>query len=180
MRVIMPNLSLFIAWGTLSLVIRGVSGDLHATLEEVCHWMIQLLLPILISYSGGKSVGGTKGSRGRNRFFRLIARSDAPQIVGAMIIGRLPASCMNNLFLDFMRNSKLGMKMLVSNLLVGLIGSIICIIGIVFIEPALNSFHLLLVSVVSWLVKMNLLPLVSLILEPLKVLFLIMQSTMVC
>lgn len=61
--------------------------------------------------------------------------------------------------------------MFVSNLLVGLIGSIICIIGIVFIELVLNSFYLLFVFVVFWLVKMNLLLFVSLILEFLKVLF---------
>lgn len=77
-EMIMPNLSLFIAWGILSLVIKGVSGDLHATLEEVCHWMIQLLLPILISYSGGKSVGGQKGAvAGAIASLGLIARSDA-------------------------------------------------------------------------------------------------------
>ena len=70
-EMIMPNLSLFIAWGILSLATKGVSGDLHTTLEEVCHWMIQLLLPILISYSGGKSVGGQKGSRRCNCFFRV-------------------------------------------------------------------------------------------------------------
>ncbi len=34
---------------------------------------------------------------------------------------------------------KAGYEMLVSNLLVGLTGSVICIIGIVFIEPVLNS-----------------------------------------
>ncbi|WP_274661778.1 PTS sugar transporter subunit IIC, partial [Enterococcus lactis] len=171
-EMIMPNLSLFIAWGILSLVIKGVSGDLHATLEEVCHWMIQLLLPILISYSGGKSVGGQKGAvAGAIASLGLIARSDAPQIVGAMIIGPLAGILYEQFVSRFHAKFKAGYEMLVSNLLVGLIGSIICIIGIVFIEPALNSFHLLLVSVVSWLVKMNLLPLVSLILEPLKVLF---------
>ncbi len=171
-EMIMPNLSLFIAWGILSLVIKGVSGDLHATLEEVCHWMIQLLLPILISYSGGKSVGGQKGAvAGAIASLGLIARSDAPQIVGAMIIGPLAGILYEQFVSRFHEKFKAGYEMLVSNLLVGLIGSIICIIGIVFIEPALNSFHLLLVSVVSWLVKMNLLPLVSLILEPLKVLF---------
>ncbi|MGC2930660.1 PTS sugar transporter subunit IIC, partial [Enterococcus faecium] len=68
---------------------------------------------------------------------------------------------------------KAGYEMLVSNLLVGLNCSVICIIGIVFIEPVLYSVHLLLASVVSWLVTMNLLPLVSLNLEPLKVLFFI-------
>ncbi len=171
-EMIMPNLSLFIAWGILSLVIKGVSGDLHATLEEVCRWMIQLLLPILISYSGGKSVGGQKGAvAGAIASLGLIARSDAPQIVGAMIIGPLAGILYEQFVSRFHEKFKAGYEMLVSNLLVGLIGSIICIIGIVFIEPALNSFHLLLVSVVSWLVKMNLLPLVSLILEPLKVLF---------
>lgn len=171
-EMIMPNLSLFIAWGILSLVIKGVSGDLHATLEEVGHWMIQLLLPILISYSGGKSVGGQKGAvAGAIASLGLIARSDAPQIVGAMIIGPLAGILYEQFVSRFHEKFKAGYEMLVSNLLVGLIGSIICIIGIVFIEPALNSFHLLLVSVVSWLVKMNLLPLVSLILEPLKVLF---------
>lgn len=171
-EMIMPNLSLLIAWGILSLVMKGVSGDLHATLEEVCHWMIQLLLPILISYSGGKSVGGQKGAvAGAIASLGLIARSDAPQIVGAMIIGPLAGISYEQFVSRFHAKFKGGYEMLVSNLLVGLIGSINCIIGIVFIEPALNSFHLLLVSVVSWLVKMNLLPLVSLILEPLKVLF---------
>ncbi|OTN96190.1 PTS transporter subunit EIIC [Enterococcus faecium] len=171
-EMIMPNLSLFIAWGILSLVIKGVSGDLHATLEKVCHWMIQLLLPILISYSGGKSVGGQKGAvAGAIASLGLIARSDAPQIVGAMIIGPLAGILYEQFVSRFHAKFRAGYEMLVSNLLVGLIGSVICIIGIVFIEPALNSFHLLLVSVVSWLVKMNLLPLVSLILEPLKVLF---------
>lgn len=171
-EMIMPNLSLFIAWGILSLVMKGVSGDLHATLEKVCHWMIQLLLPILISYSGGKSVGGQKGAvAGAIASLGLIARSDAPQIVGAMIIGPLAGILYEQFVSRFHAKFRAGYEMLVSNLLVGLIGSVICIIGIVFIEPALNSFHLLLVSVVSWLVKMNLLPLVSLILEPLKVLF---------
>ncbi|WP_275401165.1 PTS transporter subunit EIIC [Enterococcus faecium] len=171
-EMIMPNLSLFIAWGILSLVMKGVSGDLHATLEEVCHWMIQRLLPILISYSGGKSVGGQKGAvAGAIASLGLIARSDAPQIVGAMIIGPLAGILYEQFVSRFHAKFRAGYEMLISNLLVGLIGSVICIIGIVFIEPTLNSFHLLLVSVVSWLVKMNLLPLVSLILEPLKVLF---------
>ncbi len=176
-EMFMPNLSLFFAWCFLSLVMKGVSGDLHATLEEVCHWMIQLLLPILISYSGGKSVGGQKGAvAGAIASLGLIARSDAPQIVGAMIIGPLAGFLYEQFVSRFHAKFKAGYEMLVSNLLVGLIGSVICIIGIVFIEPALNSFHLLLVSVVSWLVKMNLLPLVSLILEPLKVLLAILSQ----
>ncbi len=171
-EMIMPNLSLFIAWGILSLATKGVSGDLHTTLEEVCHWMIQLLLPILISYSGGKSVGGQKGAvAGAIASLGLIARSNAPQIVGAMIIGPLAGIVYEQFVSRFHVKFKAGYEMLVSNLLVGLTGSVICIIGIVFIEPVLNSVHLLLASVVSWLVTMNLLPLVSLILEPLKVLF---------
>ena len=134
-EMIMPNLSLFIAWGILSLVMKGVSGDLHATLEEVCHWMIQLLLPILISYSGGKSVGDKRSSRGRNRFFRVDCSFRCPANRRS---DDYRAACLSISYEQFVSRFhakfKGGYEMLVSNLLVGLIGSIICIIGIVLLS----------------------------------------------
>ena len=48
-QMIMPNLSIFIAWGLLSIVSNIVSGDLHQTLAHVSDWLIYLLLPMGIS-----------------------------------------------------------------------------------------------------------------------------------
>ena len=64
----------------------------------------------------------------------LIARSNAPQIVGAMIIGPLAGIVYEQFVSRFHVKFKAGYEMLVSNLLVGLTGSVICIIGIVLLN----------------------------------------------
>ncbi|MEA4830060.1 MAG: PTS sugar transporter subunit IIC, partial [Enterococcus thailandicus] len=49
-QLIMPNLSIFIAWGFLSFLTPYFSGELAQRLNEVSEWMLHLLLPILIGY----------------------------------------------------------------------------------------------------------------------------------
>lgn len=171
-EMIMPNLSLFIAWGLLSLLANHVSGELHRTLTEVCDWMIRLLLPILISYLGGKASGGQKGAvTGAIASLGIIAASDVPQIVGAMLVGPVAGAVYSYSDKWLSPRLKAGYEMLAGNLLVGMIGGICCIVGIVAVEPLIGTIHQQLADAVFWLIKRNALPFVNLLVEPLKVLF---------
>lgn len=61
--------------------------------------------------------------------------------------------------------------MLTKNFLAGIVGGLLCCFGILVVAPAVESASFWLYQFSSWLIEANLLPLVHVFLEPLKVLF---------
>ncbi len=171
-QMIMPNLSIFIAWGLLSIVSNIVSGDLRQMLVHVTDWLIYLLLPILISYSGAKIFDQKAAVAGGIAVIGMIVVSDLPQLFGAMIIGLITGGIFHWVDRWLAPKIKPGYEMLLNNLMIGLIGGFVCLLGILVIQPLVEGSLSYVGRFVYWLIEQHLLPVVSLVLEPLKVLFL--------
>ncbi|WYJ79090.1 PTS system, mannitol-specific IIB component [Enterococcus sp. DIV1094] len=171
-QMIMPNLSIFIAWGLLSILTTITSGDLKQTLVHVTDWLIYLLLPILISYSGAKIFDQKAAVAGGVAVIGMVVVSDLPQIFGAMIIGLITGGIFYRVDRWLVPKVKPGYEMLVNNLMIGLIGGVVCLLGILVIQPLVEGSLSYVGRFVHWLIAQHLLPVVSLVLEPLKIFFL--------
>lgn len=102
-------------------------------------------------------VGGTEGE---------------PMLMGAMVIGPF-AGWAIKMFDKFMEDRMpTGFEMLINNFSVGIEGMIIAIIGYFIIGPVMTGILTVLSSGVEVLIEHSLLPLVSVFVEPAKVLFL--------
>ncbi|THE10238.1 PTS sugar transporter subunit IIC [Enterococcus hirae] len=171
-QMLMPNLSIFITWGLLSIITNNLSGELQRNLLEVNHWLTYLLLPILISYSGAKIFNQKAAVAGAIASLGMIVVSDFAPIFGAMVIGLLTGSGFQWLYKWVSPRIKPGYEMLVNNLLVGVSGGLTCIMGILIIQPVVERSLMNIGALVYWLIEKNLLPFISLIIEPLKIFFL--------
>jgi mannitol PTS system EIICBA or EIICB component len=156
--------------------------------------IIVFLLPILIGFTGGRIVHGNRGavvgavatmgvilSPLVAPWTRMQIAEDAlpgtwadlgPQFLGALIIGPVTALLLK--LWDGVIEGKLraGFEMLVDNFSAGIIGAAMALVGLFLLGPVVYFIANIFGSIVNWLVSVNLLPLVSIIIEPAKVLFL--------
>ena len=166
--MIMPNLSIFIAWSLLSLVAGYTTGNLRLALSEVETIMIRVVLPILIGFTGGKMFEEQRGGVvAAIATVGVIVSTDVPQLFGAMFIGPLAGYIFAKIEQILLPKVKEGYEMLTKNFLAGIVGGLLCCFGILVVAPAVESASFWLYQFSSWLIEANLLPLV----EPLKVLF---------
>ena len=170
--MIMPNLSIFIAWSLLSLVSGYTTGNLRLALSEVETIMIRVVLPILIGFTGGKMFEEQRGGVvAAIATVGVIVSTDVPQLFGAMFIGPLAGYTFAKIEQILLPKVKEGYEMLTKNFLAGIVGGLLCCFGILVVAPAVESASFWLYQFSSWLIEANLLPLVHVFLEPLKVLF---------
>ena len=170
--MIMPNLSIFIAWSLLSLVAGYTTGNLRLALSEVETIMIRVVLPILIGFTGGKMFEEQRGGVvAAIAPVGVIVSTDVPQLFGAMFIGPLAGYTFAKIEQILLPKVKEGYEMLTKNFLAGIVGGLLCCFGILVVAPAVESASFWLYQFSSWLIEANLLPLVHVFLEPLKVLF---------
>lgn len=135
--------------------------------------MIKYLLPLLIGYTGGKMVGGARGGViGTVATMGVIVGADIPMFIGAMIMGPLAGFVIKKF--DKVVDGKIpsGFEMLVNNFSIGILGMILAILGFFAIGPVVVVLTGILKTGVEALVARKLLPLVSLFIEPGKILFL--------
>lgn len=170
--MIMPNLSIFIAWSLLSLVAGYTTGNLRLALSEVETIMIRVVLPILIGFTGGKMFEEQRGGVvAAIATVGVIVSTDVPQLFGAMFIGPLAGYTFAKIEQILLPKVKEGYEMLTKNFFAGIVGGLLCCFGILVVAPAVESASFWLYQFSSWLIEANLLPLVHVFLEPLKVLF---------
>nr|WHK45614.1 PTS transporter subunit EIIC [Enterococcus faecalis] len=170
--MIMPNLSIFIAWSLLSLVAGYTTGNLRLALSEVETIMIRVVLPILIGFTGGKMFEEQRGGVvAAIATVGVIVSTDVPQLFSAMFIGPLAGYTFAKIEQILLPKVKEGYEMLTKNFLAGIVGGLLCCFGILVVAPAVESASFWLYQFSSWLIEANLLPLVHVFLEPLKVLF---------
>ncbi|MET0481188.1 MAG: PTS transporter subunit EIIC, partial [Mycetocola sp.] len=135
--------------------------------------MITYLLPLLIANTGGRMIYGERGGVvGTIATMGVIVGSSIPMFIGAMIMGPLAAWLMKKIDAIWDGKIKAGFEMLVNNFSAGILGAILAIVGFFGIAPIITTLSALLESVVNWLVALSLLPLVSIFVEPGKILFL--------
>jgi PTS system mannitol-specific IIC component len=169
----MPNIGAFIAWGLITALFIPSGWAPNAHIAELVDPMINFLLPVLIGYTGGRLVHGQRGAVvGAVATVGIAVGASIPMFLGAMIVGPLGG------FLIKLWDDKVGsktapgFKMLVDNFSAGIIGGIMAVLGLLGIGPVVQGITKGLVNGVQALIDAHLLPLVSIIVEPAKVLFL--------
>jgi len=172
--MVMPNIGAFIAWGLITALFIPTGWIPNEPLAEALVGpMIRFLLPLLIAYTGGRLVYEQRGGViGAVAVMGVIVGVEAPQFLGAMIMGPLAAWVLKQFDTVVQPRIRTGFEMLVNNFSLGILGGAIAILGYYAIGPVINSLTTLLGNGVDALIEASLLPLVSIIVEPAKVLFL--------
>ncbi|TWG96366.1 PTS system mannitol-specific IIC component [Nocardioides sp. J9] len=191
-NMVMPNIGAFIAWGLITalfievgwLAELGIGDDPDGWVAEIGGWgeyagggivgpMITYLLPILIGYTGGRMLYDTRGGVvGAIATMGVVAGTEIPMFLGAMIMGPLGGWTMKHI--DALWDGKIrpGFEMLVNNFSAGIWGAVVATFGFFVMSPIVTFLSDRLGDGVDFLVDNSLLPLTSLIIEPAKVLFL--------
>lgn len=172
--MIMPNIGAFIAWGFLSAFFIETGWTPNEDFASIASAMLTYLIPILISAQGGYMVGGERGRvMGAITVLGCIAEdTDTTMLMAAMIMGPLSGWAIKKL--DQLLQDKIpaGFEMLYDNFSIGILGMLLAMLGYVAIGPLMEAILALLMAGVNVLINNNLLPLLAILIEPAKVLFL--------
>ena len=171
--MVMPNIGAFIAWGLLTALFIDTGWLPNAQLNSIVGPMLTYVLPVLIAYQGGKMVGGSRGAvMGAIVTIGVICGTEYTMFMGAMVAGPLGGWVIKKFDKAVEGKIPSGFEMLVNNFSVGILGLVLAIIGYYVIGPFMGAVLAILNAGVQVLVNNGLLPLVSIFVEPAKVLFL--------
>ncbi|AZO94403.1 PTS mannitol transporter subunit IICBA [Halocella sp. SP3-1] len=171
--MVMPNIGAFIAWGLITAFFIPTGWIPNESFGSLVGPMIKFLLPLLIGYTGGKIVAGTRGGvLGAIATMGIIVGADIPMFIGAMIMGPLGGYLIKKLDEIFEGKIPAGFEMLVNNFSAGIVGALLAIIAYQAIGPVVLGLNNILKAGVEAIVNAGLLPLTSLFIEPGKILFL--------
>ncbi len=196
--MVIPNIGAFIAWGLITALFIETGWIPSARFAALVGPMILYLLPVLIGYTGGKMIHGhrggvlgavaTMGVIVGGGFYRLtevaeivdgaavLVEKDVfnqiPMFLGAMVMGPIAGWIMMKVDEALEDVIPVGFEMLVNNFSLGIIGTILAMIGVVIVGPIVTGISTVAGGVVDTLVSVRLLPLAAIIIEPAKVLFL--------
>ncbi len=172
--MIMPNIGALIAFGFLAAFFNGSGWIPHEGFATIFSAILVYLIPILIASTGGKLIGGERGSIVSTIAVvgAIMSDTDTTMLMAAMIIGPLGGLCIKK-FDDAMEgHMPAGFEMLINNFSVGIIGMLLAMIGYLAIGPFMNLILTVLTAGVNFLVEYGALPLIAVFIEPAKVLFL--------
>jgi mannitol PTS system EIICBA or EIICB component len=171
--MVMPNIGAFLAWGLITALFIPTGWLPNESLASLVGPMIKFMLPLLIGYTGGKMVGGDRGGvAGAIVTMGVIVGAEIPMFLGAMIVGPLGGWAVKKFDEQVEGKIKAGFEMLVNNFSLAIIAMLVALIAYGVISPIVETITNALGAGVGWIVDMSLLPLVSIIVEPAKILFL--------
>ncbi|MEB5482017.1 PTS mannitol-specific transporter subunit IIBC [Shouchella clausii] len=168
--MIMPNIGAFIAWGLLTAIAVPSGIELFQSFVDP---MITYLLPLLIAFAGGRLVHDFRGGVvGATAAMGVIVAADMPMFIGAMIMGPLGGYVIKKFDQVMEGKIKQGFEMLVNNFSAGILGAALALFGSLAIGPLVAAFTQVLETGVDAMISWGVLPLVSIFIEPAKILFL--------
>ena len=171
--MVMPNLGAFIAWGLITALFIPTGWLPNETFSALVGPMITYLLPLLIGYTGGKVVHGQRGAVvGAAATMGVIVGTSIPMMLGAMIMGPVTAWVLKKIDEALDEKVPAGFEMLVANFTAGIEAAVFAVLGLIVVGPFVEAASNLLGKGAELLVASGLLPLVSIVVEPAKILFL--------
>ena len=171
--MVMPNIGAFIAWGLITALFIPAGWLPNEQLGSLVDPMLKYLLPLLVGYTGGRVVGDVRGGvLGAIATAGVIVGADIPMFIGAMIMGPLGGYTIKKFDKAIEGKAPAGFEMLINNFSVGIIGVILAIVGFYAIGPVVVVVTDAFKFGVEVIISKGLLPLVSIFIEPAKVLFL--------
>jgi mannitol PTS system EIICBA or EIICB component len=171
--MVMPNIGAFIAWGLITALFIPTGWLPNKEFGALVDPTIQMLLPVLIGYTGGRMVHGQRGAVvGAVATIGVVVGAGIPMFLGAMIMGPLTAYVLKLVDGFIQERTKAGFEMLVDNFTAGIIGGAAAVFGTWAVGPVVKHVTDYAGHGVEWLIHHHLLPLASVLIEPAKVLFL--------
>ena len=171
--MVMPNIGAFIAWGFITALFIPTGWWPSPTLAQLVDPMLVYQLPLLIAYTAGRNVAGERGGViGAIATAGVIVGSEIPMFIGAMIMGPLAGYVIKQFDRLIDGKVKAGFEMLVNNFSIGILGMLLAILGFYAIGTIVSELTEWISLCAAWIIEHSLLPLVSIFVEPAKVLFL--------
>ncbi|AZS15141.1 PTS mannitol transporter subunit IICB [Paenibacillus lutimineralis] len=171
--MVMPNIGAFIAWGLITALFIPTGWIPNEYLAKLVDPMIKFLLPLLIGYTGGTMVHKQRGGViGALVTMGVIVGTDIPMFLGAMAVGPGAAWVLKKFDKAVEGKIKSGFEMLVNNFSLGIIGGGLVLISYSIVGRIIEAVTSALSTGVDFLVSNHLIPLVNILIEPAKVLFL--------
>ncbi len=172
--MIMPNIGAFIAWGFIAAIFIDNGWYPNKELSQLAGPMITYLIPLLIAFSGGRLIHDLRGGivAATATMGVIVALPDTPMLLGAMIMGPLVGWLMKKVDQFLQPRTPQGFEMLFNNFSAGILAFIMTILGFKLLAPIMQFIMHILSVAVEFLVHLHLLPIVSIIVEPAKILFL--------
>lgn len=172
-NMVLPNIGAFIAWGIVTALFIPTGWIPNKAFNELVGPSVTYLLPLLLAYTGGRMIGGNRGAvLGAIATTGAIIGSDIPMFLGAMVLGPLGGWIMKKTDQFLEDKIPAGFEMLINNFTIGIIGFILMLLAYIVVGPVIETLNNFVTVAVESLVKTGLLPLLSIINEPAKVLFL--------
>lgn len=171
--MVIPNMGAFIAWGFITALFIPTGWLPNEEFATLVGPIITYVLPLLLAYTGGTLVHGQRGGvAGVIGTIGLIVGAGIPMFLGAMIMGPLSAWIIKKFDKLVHRKIPAGFEMVVNNFSLGIIGLLLCLASYVAVGPAIEVLNEGLTAGIDALVSTGFLPILALLNEPAKVLFL--------
>lgn len=172
--MIMPNIGALIAFGFLAAFFNPSGWIPHEGFATIFSAILVYLIPILIASTGGKLVGGERGSivAAIAVIGAIMSDPGTTMLMAAMIMGPLSGFCIKQFDKAMEGHMPAGFEMLINNFSAGIMGMILAMIGYLAIGPFMNLILSILTAGVNVLIDHSILPLIAVFIEPAKVLFL--------
>ena len=172
--MIMPNIGALIAFGFLAAFFNGSGWIPHEGFATIFSAILVYLIPILIASTGGKLIGGERGSvvAAIAVVGAIMSDPNTTMLMAAMIMGPLAGFCIKKFDEAMDGRMPAGFEMLINNFSVGILGMLLAMFGFLAVGPFMNLILGVLSAGVTFLVEHSVLPLIAVFIEPAKVLFL--------
>ena len=171
--MVIPNIGAFIARGFITALFIPTGWLPNEHFAKIVGPMITYLLPVMIGSTGGHLVGGKRGAvMGGIGTIGVIIGADIPMFLGSMIMGPLGGLVIKHIDRLLDKRIPAGFEMVINNFSLGIAGMLLCLLGFEVIGPAVLIANNFVKECIESLVHAGYLPLLSLINEPAKILFL--------
>ena len=171
--MVIPNIAAIICWGFITAFFIPTGWMPNEYLAKLVGPMIVYLLPLLIGFTGGRLVYGVRGGVvGATVTMGVIVGSSIPMFMGAMIMGPFGGWVIKKW--DEMIEGKIptGFEMFVNNFSAGIISMILVLVAYSVVGPVVAAGATFLGNAAKVIAEAKLLPLLAILIEPGKVLFL--------
>ncbi len=172
--MVMPNIGALIAFGFLAALFIDTGWFPNKGFNSMVGPMLTYLIPILIASTGGRMVGGDRGRvvAAIAVMGAILSNTDTTMLMAAMVMGPLAGYCVKKFDRLMEGRMPAGFEMLINNFSAGILGMLLAMLGYILIGPIMSGILSVLSAGITFLVDRSLLPVVSVFIEPAKVLFL--------
>jgi PTS system mannitol-specific IIC component len=170
--MVIPNIPAFIGWGLLTALFIPAGWYPNAYLARLSEPCLMVLLPLMIGSTGGRVVHGDRGAVvGGIATMGVVFGSSIPMFPGAMIMGPLGGLLTRELDILLLSRTRKGFEVLVSNFSAGILGLGLMLIGYTLVGGVVATVTSTFGAWAKTMTEAGYLPLMALVIEPAKVLF---------